>query len=105
MSTTTSCADVMATLFARLRAHPPQRRGIINVQATGPGGGNFVVMFGKFPYAGPGQASDPGLTLTLAAPDLVAICLGQTNALLAYAMRKVRVEGDASLLRELQALL
>ncbi len=73
---------------------------------AGDGGGKWVVDLtepgGK---VSEGEKEDPGVTVSMAASDFVALVEGKLNAQMAFLQGKLKIKGDMSLALKLQQVL
>lgn len=104
MSTTVS--SVFAEIDERLKADPAKSKAIdgsFRFNVTGEGAGTYVVDTRGCEVR---QLDEPGdVTITVEGPDLVAIKEGTLDAMQAFMLGKIQVDGDFGLAMKLQQVL
>ncbi len=79
---------------------------VIEFQLAGDGGGNWMVdLTGPSAAVREGGATNPRVTLLMAAPDFVAMMTGTLNAQMAFLTGKLKVKGDMGIALKLGQLL
>lgn len=101
-----SVKDVFQEIDGRLKADPDKSKeidGVFKFVVTGEGEGIYVVdCRGVEVREGEG---DGDVTITVEGPDLVAIKEGTLDAMQAFMLGKVQVDGDFGLAMKLQQIL
>lgn len=97
---------VFAEIDERLKADPDKSKdidGIFKFVVTGEGAGTYVVDTREIEVReGEGEGE---VTITLEGPDLVAIQDGSLDAMQAFMLGKIEVDGDFGLAMKLQSIL
>jgi putative sterol carrier protein len=75
--------------------------GLVRIVVQGGQGGDFAVGFKLGPGAIPAQ---PSATLSLSAADAAAMERGELDPLAAFMAGRIRVEGDMTLVMQMQAI-
>lgn len=100
-----SVKDVFQEIDARLKSDPAKSKeidGVFKFVVTGEGEGVYVVDTRAVEVR---EGGDGDVTITVEGPDLVAIKEGSLDAMQAFMLGKVQVEGDFGLAMKLQQIL
>ena len=98
-----SVADQVKEIFEKMpAAFRPEKagniRGVIQLELTGEGGGNWIIRINNGQIAiEEGQVSPADLTLGMAASDYVAITRGELNPANAFIAKKISVQGNMTM--------
>jgi putative sterol carrier protein len=93
-------ADQITKLEENLRTNPEKvagMNGIFQFDLSGENGGVW--------HVGEGPAENPGVTISMAADDFVALTEGRLDGTMAFMSGKLKVKGDMGLAMKLQTLL
>ncbi len=101
--------EVFTEMAGRLKEKPDKVQGMnatYQFDLTGDGGGERWVKLadgtGEF---GEGQATDPNITITMAASDFLDLVDGKLDGTMAFMSGKLKVKGDMGLAMKLQNVL
>ena len=100
-----SVKDVFQEIDTRLKADPVKTKeidGAFKFVVTGEGEGTYVVDCRAVEVR---DSGDGDVTITVEGPDLVAIKEGTLDAMQAFMLGKVQVDGDFGLAMKLQQIL
>ena len=93
----------------RLKAKPDVVSAINNIyqfDITGDGGGQWIVDLKQAGGAvSSGTHDAPGVTVTMASADFIALVAGKLNGQMAFMQGKLKIKGDMSLALKLQQIL
>ncbi len=99
--------DIFAGIENDIKANPDRAKsqldGTFRFDVTGSNGGTWIID-GKQADVRQG-AEDADVTITVTGEDLVAIKQGQLDAMQAFMLGKIQVEGDMGLAMKLQQIL
>ncbi len=98
--------DVFAEIETRIKADPDKTKeidGVFKFDVTGAAAGVWLVDCRE--VAVKGDDGDADVTITVTDEDLVAISDGSLDAMQAFMLGKVQVEGDMGLAMKLQQIL
>jgi putative sterol carrier protein len=102
-------ADQITKLEENLRANPEKvagMNGVFQFDLSGEGGGVWHVSLANGDgHVGEGPAENPGVTISMAADDFVALTEGRLDGTMAFMSGKLKVKGDMGLAMKLQTLL
>jgi putative sterol carrier protein len=101
--------EVFEVMKSRVESNPAKISGLTaayQFELTGDGGGTFHAVFDQGASdIGEGPAANPGCTVTMAAPDFLAMVGGQLNPTAAFMGGKLKLKGDMGLAMKLQSLI
>jgi putative sterol carrier protein len=102
-------ADQITKLEENLRANPEKvagMNGIFQFDLSGEGGGVWHVSLANGDgHVAEGPAENPGVVISMAADDFVALTEGRLDGTMAFMSGKLKVKGDMGLAMKLQTLL
>jgi putative sterol carrier protein len=102
-------ADQITKLEENLRANPEKvagMNGIFQFDLSGEGGGVWHVSLANGDgHVAEGPAESPGVVISMAADDFVALTEGRLDGTMAFMSGKLKVKGDMGLAMKLQTLL
>ena len=102
-------ADQINAMEARLRDNPEKVAGlnaIFQFDLSGDNGGVWhVVLADGDGHVAEGPAENPGVTISMADQDFVALTEGKLDGTMAFMSGKLKVKGDMGLAMKLQTLL
>ena len=102
-------AEQITKLEENLRANPERvagLNGIFQFDLSGEGGGVWHVSLANGDgHVAEGPAETPGVTISMAADDFVALTEGRLDGTMAFMSGKLKVKGDMGLAMKLQTLL
>jgi putative sterol carrier protein len=105
----TTPADQIAQMETNLRANPDRvagMNGIFQFDLSGENGGVWhVTLANGEGSVGEGPAENPGVTISMASEDFVALTEGRLDGTMAFMSGKLKVKGDMGLAMKLQTLL
>jgi putative sterol carrier protein len=105
-----TCQDIFQKHIPERLAKKPEVAKQINnayqFDLTGDGGGKWVVDLRKpSDHVSEGSIENPGVTVTMAATDFMAMVSGKLNGQMAFMQGKLKIKGDMSLALKLQQIL
>lgn len=81
-------------------------KGVVLFDLSGEGGGKWTLTFADGSVkVEQGEAASPNVTLSMSAPDFVAMANGELNPVSAFMQGKIRVSGDMAMAMRLQSIL
>lgn len=99
--------DIFAGIEKDIQANPDRAKsqldGTFRFDVTGDGGGTWIIDGKKAEVRQGSESAD--VTITVAADDLAAIKGGSMDAMQAFMLGKIQVEGDMGLAMKLQQIL
>ena len=102
-------AEQITALETRLRDNPEKvagMSGVFQFDLSGENGGVWHVSLANGDgHVGEGPADAPGVTISMAADDFVALTEGKLDGTMAFMSGKLKVKGDMGLAMKLQTLL
>jgi len=102
-------AEQINALEASLRDNPQKvagMSGIFQFDLSGENGGVWhVTLADGDGHVAEGAAENPGVTISMAADDFVALTEGKLDGTMAFMSGKLKVKGDMGLAMKLQTLL
>ena len=102
-------ADQISALETNLRENPQKvagMNGIFQFDLSGENGGVWhVILADGDGSVAQGPAENPGVTISMAADDFVALTEGKLDGTMAFMSGKLKVKGDMGLAMKLQTLL
>jgi len=102
-------ADQISQLEKNLRDNPEKvagMQGVFQFDLSGENGGVWHVSLADGDgHVGEGPAENPGVTISMAADDFVALTEGKLDGTMAFMSGKLKVKGDMGLAMKLQTLL
>jgi putative sterol carrier protein len=105
----TTPAEQISALETNLREHPEKvagMSGVFQFDLSGEGGGVWHVSLADGDgHVGEGAAENPGVVISMAADDFVALTEGRLDGTMAFMSGKLKVKGDMGLAMKLQTLL
>lgn len=102
-------AELFHTMRDKLAANPAKiatLKASYQFDLTGEGGGTYHAAFENGSYdIGEGAIANPGCSVTMAAPDFMAMVSGKLNPTAAFMSGKLKITGDMGLAMKLQQLI
>jgi putative sterol carrier protein len=102
-------AEQINALEANLRDNPQKvagMNGVFQFDLSGENGGVWhVTLANGDGHVAEGPAENPGVTISMAADDFVALTEGKLDGTMAFMSGKLKVKGDMGLAMKLQTLL
>jgi putative sterol carrier protein len=102
-------AEQISKLEENLRANPEKvagMNGVFQFDLGGENGGVWHVSLANGDgHVAEGPAENPGVTISMAADDFVALTEGKLDGTMAFMSGKLKVKGDMGLAMKLQTLL
>ncbi len=102
-----TAADVFSNMEARINEDPEKTKaeidGIFKFVVTGDGGGTWIVDCKE--VAVRNEDGEGEVTITISDDDLVAVADGSLDAMQAFMMGQIQVDGDVGLAMKLQQVL
>jgi len=102
-------ADQINALEQNLRSNPDKvagMNGVFQFDLSGENGGVWhVALADGDGHVAEGPAENPGVTISMAAEDFVALTEGKLDGTMAFMSGKLKVKGDMGLAMKLQTLL
>ena len=101
--------EVLTGIEHRLAERPEKlagAAGVYQLDLTGEDGGSYslIIAEGKGDIR-PGPAENPGVVVTMAAGDFIAMTGGKLNGMTAFMSGRLKIKGDMGLALKLQSLL
>lgn len=104
-----SVTELFNQIRERITANPAKianLKGQYQFDLTGEGGGTWHASFENGTWdIGEGPAANPGVTITMAAADFLAMATGKLNPTAAFMSGKLKMKGDMGLAMKLQGIL
>ncbi len=102
----TNVQDIFENMVKEAPAKVGDLNTVILFDLSGEGGGKWTLKLeGGQASVDEGETDAPAMTLSMGAPDFIAMSNGELNAMNAFMQGKIKIQGDMGLAMKLQTIL